>query len=47
MEIYEIIFKDPDLTNEIIHLSQYLNKFAKNNNLADTISRGFDIIEKS
>ena len=46
MEIYEIIFKDPDLTNEIIHLSQYLNKFAKNNNLADTISRGFDIIEK-
>jgi hypothetical protein len=47
MEIYEIIIKDPDLTDEIINLRQYLNKFAKNNNLSDTIGRGLEIIEKT
>ena len=47
MEIYEIIIKDPDLTDEIINLRQYLSKFAKNNNLSDTIGRGLEIIEKT
>ena len=44
---YEIIIKDPDLTDEIINLRQYLSKFAKNNNLSDTIGRGLEIIEKT
>ena len=47
MEIYEKIFNDNLLKNEVKQLRAHINKFSENELIADTIRRGLDLIEKN
>ena len=47
MEIYEKIFNDNLLKNEVKQLRAHINKFSENELITDTIKRGLDLIEKN
>tara|TARA_B100000073_G_scaffold141776_1_gene116696 strand:- start:3271 stop:5004 length:1734 start_codon:yes stop_codon:yes gene_type:complete len=47
MEIYEKIYNDNLLENEVKQLRAHINKFSEEKHMADTIKRGLSIIEKN
>jgi len=47
MNIYEIIFDDPTLKDEITFLRNHLRKFKSDIQLSDAIKRGIELIENS
>jgi len=47
MNIYEIIFNDSSLKDEITFLRSHLRKFKNDLQLSDAIKRGIELIENS
>jgi hypothetical protein len=47
MNIYEIIFNDSSLKDEITFLKSHLRKFKNDLQLSDAIKRGIELIENS